>query len=191
MIYIDDHINDFDLEQALAEVSPQRREQALRYRQEIDRRLSVAAFRLLKRALWLEYAIPKVPEIIYDHDGKPQFKTSGVKFSLSHCRAAVACAVSDSPVGVDIETMDHYSPELAARVMSQTEVNRINHSPDPALTFTRLWTMKESLFKLTGDDNGGDIAGMLKNADQYDFTTIVHPTFLVTACQRKDNDSKK
>ena len=185
MIYIDDHIEDFDLEQALAQVSRQRREQALRYMMEIDQRLSVAAFRLLRHALWVEYGFKQMPELQYDPSGKPSIKHWNFNFSLSHCRRAVACALSDGPVGVDIETMDHYSPEVAARVMSPLEIDDINHSPDPALTFTRLWTMKESLFKLTGNDNHGDIAGMLHQADRYNFDTIIHADYLVTACTHK------
>ena len=62
MIYIDDHIDDFDLQEALATVSAQRREQALRYRHERDRRLNVAAYRLLHRSLMTEYGINELPK---------------------------------------------------------------------------------------------------------------------------------
>ena len=61
MIYLDDHIQDFDLQQALKEVSPQRRQYALRYRQERDQRLCVAAYRLLRHALLEEYGIDEPP----------------------------------------------------------------------------------------------------------------------------------
>ena len=57
MIYIDDHIHDFDLQEALETVSPQRRAQALRYRHERDQRLCIAAYRLLQQALLKEYGI--------------------------------------------------------------------------------------------------------------------------------------
>ena len=110
MIYLDDHIWDFDLQQALAKVSPQRREYALRYRLERDQRLSVVAYRLLQRALLAEYGIEVAPQFHYDENGKPQLAGyPDVHFSLSHCREAVACVVSAQPVGIDIETIDHYS----------------------------------------------------------------------------------
>lgn len=35
--------------------------------------------------------------------------------------------------------------------------------------------MKESLFKLTGDDHGGDIAHMLDYTTQYHFSTLITP----------------
>lgn len=183
MIYIDDHFGDFDLEEALAAVSPQRREYALRYRQERDQRLCLAAYRLLQRALLLEYGIEELPVFIYDDGGKPLLQGHpDINFSLSHCHEAVACAVSDHPIGIDIETAGHYSPEVARRVMNDGEMQQIEASARPEVAFTRLWTMKESLFKLTGDDNSGDTAGMLANASQYRFTTTVHPRFICTAC---------
>lgn len=184
MIYIDDHIDDFDLQEALASVSAQRRNQALRYRQERDQRLCVAAYRLLHRALMTEYGINELPQFSYDTNGKPALVGHpDTHFSLSHCRAAVACAVSGRPIGIDIETLDHYSEEVAARVMNDDEMRQILEAPCPNAVFTRLWTMKESRFKLTGDDCGGDIARMLQDSSRYCFTTVNHPQFIVTDCR--------
>ena len=186
MIYIDDHINDFDLQEALASVSAQRQAQALRYRHERDQRLCVAAYRLLQRALATEYGIDELPQFTYDANGKPVLAGHpDIYFSLSHCRAAVACAVSDRPVGIDVETLDHYSEEVAARVMNEEEMRQILESPHPDAAFTRLWTMKESLFKLTGDDRGGDIAGMLEDCSNYCFAFVNHPQFIVTSCKHR------
>ena len=183
MIYIDENIDGFDLDEALAAVSPQRCDYALRYRQERDQRLCLAAYRLLQRALQLEYGIEELPVFIHDDSGKPLLQGHpDIHFSLSHCREAVAVALSDRPIGIDIETTEHYSPEVAQRVMNNNEMRQIEASARPEVAFTRLWTMKESLFKLTGDDNGGDTAGMLADASKYRFTTTVHPNFIYTAC---------
>ena len=186
MIYIDDHIDDFDLREALAAVSQQRRDYALRYRQERDQRLCLAAYRLLQRALLLEYGINETPVFTYDDKGKPLLQGHpDIHFSLSHCHEAVAVAVSDHPVGIDIEATGHYSAEVARRVMNDDEMREIETSAQPEVAFTRLWTMKESLYKLTGDDNGGDMAGMLSDISKYRFTTTVHPRFIYTACTER------
>ena len=183
MIYYDDHIWDFDLQQALAEVSDQRREYALRYRQKRDQRLCVAAYRLLQRALRLEYGIDEAPEFIYDPHGKPVLQGHpDIHFSLSHCHGAVACAVSDHPVGIDIETTGHYTIDVARQVMNDGEIRQIEASAQPDVTFTRLWTMKESLYKLTGGDNDGDIRHMLDNVPPVSFETIVFPHGVCTLC---------
>ena len=185
MIYIDENIDGFDLHEELAAVSPQRREYALRYRHVRDQRLCIVAYRLLQHALLLEYGIDELPVFIHDVNGKPMLQGHpDIHFSLSHCHEAVAVAVSDRPIGIDIEITGHYSPEVARQVMSDDEMRQIETSGRPEVAFTRLWTMKESLFKLTGDDNGGDTAGMLANAKQYRFTTNIHPRYIYTTCAR-------
>lgn len=190
MIYINSDIDKFDLQEALETISPQRRAQALRYRHERDQRLCIAAYRLLQQALHKEYGIQELPQFTYNQQGKPLLDGHpGIHFSMSHCRAAVAVAVSGQPVGIDIETLDHYSEEVAQRVMSEEEMLQIKSSPHPAKEFTRLWTMKESLYKLTGDDHNGDIAHMLDNASDYQFTTFDYPDYQLTACQELHADS--
>ena len=184
MIYYDDHIWDFDLQQALVEVSPQRREYAVRYRQERDQRLCVAAYNLLWRALRSEQGIDEAPVFIYDPHGKPALQgRQDIHFSLSRCHEAVACAVSEHPVGIDIETTEHYTIEVARHVMNDVEIRQIESSAQPAVTFTRLWTMKESLYKLTGDDNNGDIRHILDAARTVTFETIVFPHSVCTVCR--------
>ena len=48
MIYLNDHIDDLNVEIALEEVSPQRRERVLRIKADRDRKRSLAAYLLLK-----------------------------------------------------------------------------------------------------------------------------------------------
>lgn len=183
MVYIDENIWDFDLQQALEHVSQQRREYALRYRHERDQRLCIAAYRLLIRALKLEYGIVEVPEFVYDNHGKPFLKGHpDINFSLSHCHEAVACALSDHPVGIDIETTEHYSIEIARQVMSDDEIKQIEESAQPEVTFTRLWTMKESLFKLTGGVAPREPVHLLDDVTRYRFDTVIHPHYIYTTC---------
>jgi len=188
MIYIDEHIDEFDLHEALLTVSQQRRLLALRYRNERDRRLCVAAYRLLQRALATEYGIVEPPSFCYDSAGKPML--SGfpeVHFSMSHCREAVACVVSDTPVGIDIEAIDQYDPEVAASVMSDSEIHLIMTSPRPDVAFVKLWTMKECLYKLSGDNHHGDISHMLDHKDRHEFNTIMGQRWVCTVCRRARN----
>ena len=145
--------------------------------------MCLAAYRLLQHALLQEYGINEAPVFTYGNKGKPLLQGHhDIHFSLSHCHEAVAVALSDHPVGIDIETVDHYSPEVARHVMSDDEMRQIEASAQPQVAFTRLWTMKESLYKLTGDDHCGDIAQMLDNATRYSFATTVHSSYLCTVC---------
>ena len=183
MFYLDDHIWDFDLHAALAALNPQRREYAMRYRHERDQRLCVASFLLLKKALSIEYGLDDVPTWILDEKGKPHLEGfPDIHFNLSHCPEAVACAVGTSPVGIDVECCDRYDPEVAAATMSDEECARIAVSAYPDVEFSRLWTMKESLYKLTGDKNSDDLRSMLADTSRYRFHTTIYPRFICTVC---------
>lgn len=131
----------------------------------------------------LEYGIDEIPVFTFESKGKPLLQGHpDIHFSMSHCHEAVAVAVSERPVGVDIETVGHYDPEVARHVMSDDEMRQIEASSRPEVAFTRLWTMKESLYKLTGDDHGGDIAHLLDQASRYRFSTVVTPRYVYTTC---------
>ena len=183
MIYIDENIWDFDLQEALDEVSPERREDALRYRRELDQRLCVAAYRLLHRALQQEYGISELPHFSYASNGKPSIMHHTrytIYFSMSHCPSAVACAVSDTPVGIDVENFEHYDEELARHVMNDDEMRRILSSANPAVEFPRLWTMKESLYKMKGDTQAPDVKNMLVHTADCRFTTLIKDNYALT-----------
>ena len=188
MHYIDDQIEQMDLSEALASVSDQRRSHALRYRKEHDQRLSVAAYRLLQRALRVEYGIEEPPQFRFEAHGKPMLVDHpDIHFSLSHCHEAVACVVSSSPVGIDVESLSHYDAELVEKVMNDEEQSQIHSSSDPQLAFIRLWTMKESLLKMTGEGIATEMRNVLSSSQavldgSVHFQTTVYPRFVCTVC---------
>ena len=164
MIYINDRLFDFDLDAALAELSEQRREQALRYRHELGRRTCAAAYLLLCEGLEKEYGIVEKPIFEYGEHGKPSIVgRPDIHFSLSHCREAAICVVSDRPVGVDVESVHRYNERLARYTMNDEEMAEILAAESPDLAFTRLWTQKEALLKCTGEGIGNDLKDVLKN----------------------------
>ena len=61
MILLNEHIYDFDLDAALQIIPEQRRDYALKYQREIDRRLSVKAYLLLCEGLRKLYGIQEMP----------------------------------------------------------------------------------------------------------------------------------
>ena len=192
MIYIDEHPHELDLAAALEAVGTQRREYAMRYRRDEDRRLCLAAHLLLQRALHDEYGIDWVPDFTYGPNGKPALDgVPDVHFSISHCREAVVCAVADAAVGVDVESTSGYHPDLLARTMNDGEQREILSSPRSDIAFIRLWTMKESLLKLTGEGMRNDLKSVLDGApNQYHFTSWVGKNYVVTLCERLPENVK-
>ena len=151
MIYIDDDIQGFDLESALPLLSEQRREQVLRFKFELGRKTCAMAYMLLRRALHEEYAIDEAPVFEYGEHGKPFIVGHpDIHFNFSHCREAVACAVSNQPIGIDVESIREFTESLVRYTMNDQEVQHIIQAEHPDVEFIRLWTMKEAKLKLSG-----------------------------------------
>ena len=187
MIYINDQTGQMDLDGALAAVSRQRRDHAMRYRSVHDRRLSVAAYQLLQQGLSAEYGITEPPSFGFGPHGKPVFEAyPHIHFSLSHCHEAAACVIASSPVGIDVESLSHYDAGLVPQVMNRDEQREIAASPRPEYAFIRLWTMKESLLKMTGEGMTGDMRhvldGLSVGSASVRFHTTVFPGFICTVC---------
>ncbi len=153
-VYVDSDLqrfSDSEILHLIAGFPPQRRERLLGSRNTMARRQGALAYVLLCRALREQWGIAEQPTFSFGEHGKPYLEGHhGVHFSLSHCRLAVACAVSSRPVGIDVETIRQPHETLLRHVMSEEEVSTIYAAADPALQFTRLWTRKEALLKLRG-----------------------------------------
>jgi len=176
MIYLNDDIEHFDLEAALPLLSPQRREQALRFRHEQGRKTCAAAYLLLCEALRTEYGISEAPRFDYGEHGKPTLAgLSHIHFNLSHCRHAAICAVSSEPVGIDVESIREYKETLARYTMSDDELDGILRADCPDVAFIRLWTMKEAVLKLSGRGIIDDMKSVLHHF-QGTLDTVVNTT---------------
>lgn len=127
-----------------------RKYRTLRLKKIEDRKQSVFAFFLLEFALNYEYCISEVPEFIFTSFGKPFFKDLNIYFNLSHCKDAVACAVSEHEIGIDIESISHFDPNVAKRVCLKSEYDFLMNHRDRDKEWTRLWTMKEAVSKWYG-----------------------------------------
>ncbi len=165
MIYLNDDITGFDLDAALPLLSDQRREQCLKFKHEQGRKTCAMAYLLLCEGLRKEYGINEKPLFEYGEHGKPHIVGHpDIHFNISHCREAVLCVVSDRPVGADIESVRPYSDSLVRYTMNDDEVALINGSP---LVFTRLWTMKEALLKLSGEGIRNNMKSVLTGREHF------------------------
>lgn len=147
---IDDNMTPMSEEhfkECLAKVSEQRREKVLRYKFASGREQSLRAYMLLQKLLKEEYGITEPPVFRELDNGKPVIiDYEDIHFNMSHCKFAAACVISDKPVGIDVEGIrEHYNEGLIDYVLNEEE--RKDITPQK---FTRLWTMKEAVVKLSG-----------------------------------------
>lgn len=173
MLYLNDHIQDMNLDEGLAQLSVQRREQALRFRHELGRRTCTAAYLLLCEGLQKEYGITDKPIFEYGEHGKPWIVGHPeIHFNLSHCREAVLCMLSDRPVGVDVESVRKFKDSLIRYTMNDKEVEMIMQAPRPDVEFIRLWTRKEAVLKLTGEGINDNLKDVLNDCPYPIITTV-------------------
>lgn len=189
MVYLNDHIEDINVSEALLKVSKQRAEYALRYRQVQDQRLSLAAVLLLAEGLKREYGIRELPEFIYGLHGKPELRGhSDIHFNMSHCKRAALCVIDNVPVGCDVECVPkELDMDVCRYCFNESEITDILGSDAPTLTFTILWTKKEALLKLTGEGLTNDLPMLLFSPQVRDVTFQTHvasdKSYVYTICR--------
>ena len=104
---------------------------------------SETVYALLK-SVFLVHFDSDFPEIEKTPNGKPYFPNRrDVHFSLSHTETHVLCALSDAPVGCDIEAL---SRKVSTRALTYFSTPDEQNLFDPL----ELWTLKESYVKFIG-----------------------------------------
>ena len=126
-----------------------RREKVLRFRFDRDRQLCLGAG--LLAAFALRQAGAEDLSLAYGEHEKPYLlNRKELCFNLSHSGSVAVCAVSSSPVGVDVEKPRTPTPALLRHCFTENELRWFACQPDPDRAFIRLWTRKESYLKLLG-----------------------------------------
>ncbi len=182
---VSEAIWDFELDEGLAAMPAWRRDEVLRYRREVDRRVRVVAYGLLRQLLNEEFGLRlDALRVSRGEHGKPFFPDfPNIHFNESHCDVAVAVAVSSMPVGIDVETVAPLDMEVARRVLSDDELRDVLAAPRPDVAFTRLWTVKESYLKLLGTGLVDDIAALTVPTDRTSTIVPPVPRYILTIAQ--------
>ena len=160
-------------------VSPQRREQALRYTH------TFGQFCCLKSYEMLTALLASTPSFLYNEYGAPYLE-KGPYFSISHCKQGIAVAVSETPIGIDIEAIRPFNEGLMRKTMNSEEQTYILSSLNPEIEFIRLWTRKEAYVKMQGTGIIADMHDILCNATNVHWEEIldVEKRFICTICKK-------
>ena len=110
------------------------------------------AYRLLRDALAAFCGLSELPPISRTPAGKPFFPDHPhLHFNLSHTKGWSLCALSDKPVGVDIEVIQPRNERLFRYCLTEEEYLQFDGTwPD----FFRFWTLKEARCKHLGQRLG-------------------------------------
>lgn len=161
MIYLFEELDVFSeeqLQQGLALLPEKRREYVLRFLQRKDQTQSAVGWLLLAYGIRQEYGMEKIPDFQKTASGKPFFQEENMPFfNLSHSGNFVGCALHEEEIGLDLQKLTPAKPSLVRRVCTDEE--QISVKSD--LDFCRIWAMKESAVKLTGEGITGSFQDIL------------------------------
>ena len=167
-------------------VSPQRREQALRYTHTFGQFCCLKSYEMLTALLAsTPYTLHPTPSFLYNEYGAPYLE-KGPYFSISHCKQGIAVAVSETPIGIDIEAIRPFNEGLMRKTMNSEEQTYILSSLNPEIEFIRLWTQKEAYVKMQGTGIIADMHDILCNATNVHWEEIldVEKKIICTICKK-------
>ncbi len=155
-------------------LSPSRKAHIDKMKKEDARKRSLMATYLLNELLFKKGKSEF--KIETDENGKPFLKDSNLFISISHSYDLVACAVSDKPIGIDIEKIRPVSRKLIEYVCTDNEREYVLSSKnalgkDTAKRFFSVWTAKEACFK---NADGG-----VKNIREIDTLSLKKQEFII------------
>ena len=159
-----------DIHKSLKLVDPARRSKVLRFSQPEAAALSLAAGILLAEVCAECLSLsPDEIRIAEDAQGKPYvIGAEGFFYSLTHTRGSASIAYGDVPCGIDGERIRYRAGDIRVidRCLTADEKAYIlgghdAYCEDCAERFFRIWTMKESMVKQSGE-------GIRKRLSSYD-----------------------
>ena len=169
-------------------VSEQRREQALRYTHTFGQYCCLKSYEMLLHLLVsTPYTLRATPTFLYNEHGAPYLQ-DGPCFSISHCKQGIAVAVSDLPIGIDIEGLRTVDEALVRKTMNQEEQSQIAKSQNPEVEFIRLWTRKEAYVKMLGTGIISDMHGILSDVSSVQWHEIadLDRGYICTICTKNE-----
>ncbi len=83
-----------------------------------------------------------------DRNGAPFIVGSNEYVSLSHGKEITGCALSDSPIGIDIQELIEYKEGFFEFLLSEYEKEQFHNVTDKNDFITIMWSLKESYGKL-------------------------------------------
>ena len=109
------------------------------------------AYALLARAARAVWGMETLPAVEREPGGKPWFPgRPDCHFNVSHSGGLALCALSDAPVGADIEVVRPRQAKLADYVLQGEARARYQALGGDWGAFYTLWTERESILKYTG-----------------------------------------
>lgn len=162
--------------------------------------------KLLKYAMFSEYGMQELPDLLYGSHGKPYFSAKDQPcFNLCHTNHQIWLATGTEEVGIDVEEIRQVPVHLVKRVLSAEEKKQYDACLSEAekdCLFFRFWTLKESFLKALGlgltvspdsisfewDENQQIICHQTISDENWHFSQIRQNRTIVSVCAKSEKD---
>ncbi len=148
-------------------------------KQNEQKKCSLVGYILLYRGIYELFGKKKF-EITFSKYGKPL--CDFCFFNISHSNKQVVCAISDKPIGVDIQKIKDQPYRDKYKFFTDKENKYVNETSDLlSLRYTEIFTKKESAIKLLGETilHGGMVDTFSKD---FVFDTKFDAEYVLTIC---------
>lgn len=133
------------------------------YKYDKDKKRTLAG-EMLARRMISTYCNVVPEEISFETGcyGKSNAKHLNVEFNISHSEEMVVCAISDKPVGIDVEMIRPIGTNILRKLCTDVDLEYIfdngtitnnipcNFDDQQLCRFYEVWTAKEAYFKCVG-----------------------------------------
>jgi len=126
--------------------------QLWQFRFDIDKKLSLFADLFIRYLACIELKLNN-DDLRFSNNafGKPFLKGfPKFQYNVSHTKNALVIAVSEKPIGVDIEKFKDSDMKIARRFFHNNEIEYILSSKNQDEAFYEIWTKKEAYIKWVG-----------------------------------------
>lgn len=135
---------------------------------------------------------PQPLAVAYEPKGKPYIRYVPWYYNLSHSGDYVALAISDAPVGIDIQQKRPYTDSLVKRFFSEVEATVYESAKkqlfrDRETLFYTLWCRKEAYGKLLGTGLTEDVLkrNMLEDVGVHLYEYGELPGYCICVCSKE------
>lgn len=150
-----------ELDRAYRQLTPSRKAHIDSLHKQADKDRSLAGELLVQKLLRRHYGITDA-QLHRAANGAPYLTGCDLFVSISHSADMVVCAVSEHPVGIDVEKLRPVDLRMARHICTPEELSYLLEGkalpaggglcedPAAALRFFEIWTAKEAYFKKQG-----------------------------------------
>ena len=186
--------SNFQTTHLLEYVSKDKKEKLLKYKFDIDRKLSLYSELMVRYQIWNEHGIHNQQIVFSKNDNEKPFLRGypNFHFNISHTRNAIAVGFSNNKVGIDIERIKTPDLKIAKRFFTASEKDYLFSCKNHEVAFCEIWTKKEAYIKYigTGLSTQLDSFCVLDNPISVTIYTFQTGEYIISACCKELEDSK-